>query len=73
MNKVSVRCTLFVVALFMVLVGFGCSANQPGETAAEARRRHHRVMRINNQEFWSDIDRALLLDKPSKLTDMRLP
>lgn len=46
---------------------------QLGETEAEGRRRHIRAARINQQELMEDIDRALLLDKPSKLTDKRIP
>ena len=60
-------CTLFLVPL-------GCrSYEQMGETAAEGRRRHERTLRINKQEFMADLDSFLLLDKPSKLTDMRIP
>ncbi len=52
----------------------GCSSyEQPGETAAEGRRRHERVARINRQEMMADIDRFLLLDRPSRLTDKRIP
>ncbi len=52
----------------------GCrSCDQPGETLAEGRRRHQRVLRINQQEMMADIDRILLLDSPSKLTDKRIP
>lgn len=51
---------------------FGCGP-QPGETKQEGRIRHQRVLRINSQEMMSDIDKALLLDKPSKLTDKRIP
>jgi hypothetical protein len=36
-------------------------------------RRHRRVLRINRQGMLADIDRALLLDKPSKLTGDRIP
>ena len=46
---------------------------QPGETEAEGRRRHIRNDRINQQGLSQDIDRALLLDKPSKLSDKRVP
>ncbi len=49
----------------------GCS--QPGETMAEGHRRHLRNIRINQQEMMGDIDRATLADKPSKLTDRRIP
>lgn len=49
----------------------GCS--QPGETTDEGSRRHNRNISINQQELNQDIDRALLLDKPSKLSDKRVP
>ena len=45
----------------------------PPETTAEGHRRHKRTARINQQELVEDIDKALLLDKPSKLTDKRIP
>jgi len=64
---------LAVALLVLVFISFGCRSSQPGETAAEGRRRHDRVARINHQEMMSDIDKALLLDKPSKLTDKRIP
>jgi hypothetical protein len=60
--------------MVLVFMPFGCgSFSQPGETAAEGRRRHDRVARINKQELMMDIDKFLLLDKPSKLTDKRIP
>ena len=65
---------LVVALLILVFMPLGCSSfNQPGETAAEGRRRHDRIARINRQEMMADIDKALLLDKPSKLTDKRIP
>jgi len=72
---VSVCKVILVVALLiLVFMPLGCSSvSQPGETAAEGRRRHDRVARINQQEMMSDIDKTLLLDKPSKLTDKRIP
>jgi hypothetical protein len=52
----------------------GCSSyEQPGETAAEGRRRHQRVARINQQELMADIDKFMLWDRPSRLTDKRIP
>jgi len=69
-------CKVILVAVFLVLVftPLGCSSfSQPGETAAEGSRRHDRVARINRQEMMADIDKALLLDEPSKLTDKRIP
>ena len=52
----------------------GCSLlEQPGETAAKGHRRHLRNLSINQQNLMSDIDRALLIDKPSKLSDKKIP
>ena len=61
---------VFLCALVFVLLGCG---QQLGETEAEASRRHKRVLRIQSQEMREDIDRLLLLDRPSKLTDKRIP
>ena len=69
-------CKVVLIAAFLVLVfmPLGCSSfSQPGETAAEGSRRHDRVARINRQELMADIDKTLLLDQPSKLTDKRIP
>ncbi|MHC4300831.1 MAG: hypothetical protein ACYS7Y_26455 [Planctomycetota bacterium] len=82
MKSVSVRKVVLMirsVALTVILgalvsLACGCSSyEQPGETAAQGRRRHERVARINRQELMSDIDKFLLLDRPSKLTDKRIP
>ncbi|UCD52511.1 MAG: hypothetical protein JSW27_07715 [Phycisphaerales bacterium] len=56
----------------MVLWSCGC-ASYPGETVAEANRRHKRVLRTNTQMMMADIDMVLMLDRPSHLTDQRLP
>ena len=61
-----------VLGIFIVLP-FGCSTTQLGETAAEGSRRHDRMMRINQSEFWADVDMFLLLDEPSRLSDKRIP
>lgn len=49
----------------------GCA--HPGETRAEVDRRHHRMLHRNTEMMMSDLDRLLLLDQPSMLTDMELP
>jgi len=76
-NFVSVGRVVLGIALFsLVLLVFGCSSSwyeQPGETAAEGHRRHLRNLRVNHREMMWDIDRALLADQPSKLTDKRMP
>lgn len=66
---------ILVIALWIsALLPCGCNTyGQPGETAAEARRRHQRVARINHQEMMADIEKVLLLDRPSRLTDKRIP
>ncbi len=65
--QVVILCALFLVPL-------GCrSYDQMGETAAEGRRRHKRALRINRQEMMEDLDTFMLLDRPSKLTDKRIP
>jgi hypothetical protein len=77
MKRVSIsvyKVVLVVAMLVSVFMPLGCSSlSQPGETAAEGSRRHDRVARINQQEMMADMDKTLMLDKPSKLTDKRIP
>jgi hypothetical protein len=65
---------LTIILCILVFLPCGCSFfNQLGETTAEGNRRHKRVLRINRQELMADIDRVFQLDKPSTLTDKRIP
>ncbi len=64
---------VIVVSALAILLCGCTSYTQPGETAAEGRIRHKRVLRINQQEMMEDINRFFLLDKPSSLTDKRIP
>jgi hypothetical protein len=76
MMKSDSICKVILAAIFCVLafLPLGCgSSEQLGETTAEGSRRHERVLRVNQSELMSDIDRALLFDQPSKLTDKRIP
>ena len=60
----------------MLLWVSGCKCPfwaQSGETAAEGDRRHTRNLKVNQESLSGDIDRALLFDKPSKATDIRIP
>jgi len=59
----------------MILLPCGCASwgNRPGLTKAEVRRRQKRNLRINYQQMLADIDRTLMLDEPSGLSDKRLP
>ena len=64
--------SLFLLAV--ILVASGCGAyTQPGETAAERGRRHRRILRVNHHQMVDDIDKLLNLDRPSRLSDRRLP
>jgi len=63
-----------IVLFVFVFLPYGCgSYAQPGETAAEGHRRHQRTLRINQQQMMADLDKLMLLDKPSRLTDKRIP
>ena len=74
MRKVSAPAILGIVlcALVFCLCGCGFFA-KPGETAAEGHRRHLRHLSISRQNIMADLDRAALLDEPSKATDIRMP
>ena len=66
-------CKVILAMVLCALVFTVCGCSQPGETVAEGHRRHRRTIRINQQELMKDLDKALLLDEPSKLTDRRIP
>jgi hypothetical protein len=71
------RTSFLLLAILLCAATFwlgGCSCfAQPGETADEGHRRHLRNITINNQNMMSDIDRTLLADKPSSLSEKRIP
>ncbi len=75
MKSVSIIKVILIVVFcsFIFTLVSGCSLSQPGETAADGHRKHLRTLRINQQETMADIDKTLLLDKPSKLTEKRIP
>ena len=75
MKSVSVYLVILGIFLYtLVFLSYGCgSYAQLGETEAEGRRRHLRNARINRQQLMEDIDKVMLMDKPSKLTDKRIP
>ena len=63
-----------VILLVFVFLPSGCTSyEQMGETAAEGRRRHLRNRRIDQQQLMADLDTFWLVDKPSRLTDKRIP
>ena len=64
----------FVIVCALFLVPLGCrSYDQMGETTAEGHRRHQRILRLNRQGMMEDLDMFMLVDKPSRLTDKRIP
>jgi hypothetical protein len=69
-------CRVLLIIFLFALIAYsgGCqSYAQPGETEDEGRRRHQRVKDLYQQQFMSDLDRAGLLDKPSRATTLRVP
>ena len=67
------KISLAIILCALIYVLSGCTFSQLGETRAEGHRRHVRNLRIDNQEMNSDIDKFLLLEKPSRLSDKRIP
>ena len=66
------RKLILVLALCAMIFHLaGCA--QPGETQAEGYIRHRRVSRINQQQMVSDLDSIMLTDKPTRLSDKRIP
>ncbi len=60
---------MLVLGVAMVVVVMsGCAA--PGRTAQEVHRNHINVIQTNWIMIQDDIDAALLLDRPIRLSDM---
>ena len=73
-RSLSLRFFTLAAAVFVsALLLAGCSWRHPGETRAEVDRRHSRILRLNDEMKMSDLDRLLMLDRPSRLTDRRIP
>lgn len=76
MKSVSASVCKVVFAVMLCALFFlfaGCSSRQMGETTAQGQIRHQRNLRINQQQMMADIDKAVLLDEPSRLTGKRIP
>lgn len=59
---------LFALALFLS----GCGRNL-GQTTSESNRNLNRTLQTNMQELKEDFDKVMLLDKPSTLSEKRIP
>ena len=69
-----VRKVILVIFLgVLFLMPFGCNMSQLGESSAEGNRRHMRILRLYQPEIVTDIDQALFLDRPGRLTERRIP
>ena len=65
---------LSILLSALLFLSCGCAFfGQPGETTDEGHRRHLGVLNTNRQMMIEDIDKALLLDRPSRLTENRIP
>jgi hypothetical protein len=62
---------IILCTLLFCLTGCGYFA-KPGETVAEGHRRHLRNLSINQQNLISDVDRAILMDQPSKAAEKKI-
>jgi hypothetical protein len=58
---------LFVLSLFAVS---GCAGQW--QTATELRRERTRARIANEQAMYDDTEKALMIDKPSRLTDLKV-
>lgn len=67
----ALRAVVLAVLCAMMLMATGCASM--GETKTEAKLRRDRVLRLDLQELGEDVNVALMLDRPSRLTDKRLP
>ena len=73
MRSISVSKVILLVIVCSLVFTLVSGCGQPGQTSADVHRRHLRTLRINQQEMNNDIDKTLLLDEPSKLTEKRIP
>jgi hypothetical protein len=62
----------FLIVMALITSGCGFYHGQ-GETAQERARRHYRTSRLNANQLTEDIDKVLMLDRPSRLTESHVP
>ena len=65
--------TALLVLVLALVMGGCCHYARPGETASERGLRQKRVFRVNCSQMMDDIDKVLMLDRPSGLSEYRLP
>lgn len=74
-SKIVVVSLLIVLSVLVIMLSGCCCGfhEHPGKTAAEVHREHVNTLKINQQQLMRDIDRALLFDRPSRLTERQMP
>lgn len=70
MRRIAYRFIWIILAAVLLLV-VGCGIHGQGETAAEGKIRHRRILRTAAQQMADDVDAVLLYDEPSKLSELR--
>jgi hypothetical protein len=69
MNILKIKSLQWFLIAAAAIVMAGC-AGAPGRTAKQVNQNHDYVIRTNWLMIQDDIDKALLLDKPSRQTEM---
>jgi hypothetical protein len=72
MNTVKTRFLLWimVVAAGVMVVSLSGCVGAPGRTAQEVNENHNYVLRTNWLMIQDDIDKALMIDQPTRETEM---
>lgn len=68
------KITMLFFWAVLVAIGLwlaGCGMHGQGETAAEGRIRHKRILETSTQQMADDLDSVFLYDQPSKLSRLR--
>jgi len=74
MKNALVLMLLGIVLCVLIFWLGGCRYSaQPGETVAEGHRRHLRNLSINRQTMMEDIDAVMLFERPSRLSEKKIP
>jgi hypothetical protein len=70
----TIRSLILALVLGLIMLSSGCAAwTTPGLTHEEYMRNKRRLLRVNSQGIMDDFDRIMMLDRPSRLTDKRIP
>ena len=65
--KIFIILILSVLVLSVCISVSGCKGQ--GHTASELRRERTRTFKADNQAMYDDLERALMIDRPSRLTN----